>query len=222
VVKVFRSLSKTKREARKHSKPLRYEGACQQQAKRCPQKTATHGDRQNEAEIANKTKAQSEAALKGHTKIFPKAKVEHIIDGDTVIVVKDGHKVKIRLDAIDCPEVSQHWGDISKYGLIKLIGGRKVRLEVHGQDCHQRTLATVYVQRGYESEWMNVNERMVTLGHAWVMRRFYDHLPKGRQDKLNRLERWARSKQVGLWRTPNPMPPWRWRSEGRRQSINAG
>ncbi len=44
------------------------------------------------------------------------------------------------------------------------------------------------------------------------MRRFYDHLPKDRQDQLNRLERWARSKKVGLWKTPNPIPPWKWRS----------
>jgi len=138
------------------------------------------------------------------------------------MVVKDRHKTRIRLDSIDCPEVCQHWGDISKYGLIKLIGGRKVRLERHGQDCHERTLATIYVQHGYESEWMNVNERMVTLGHAWVMRRFYDHLPKDRQDKLNRLERWARSKKVGLWQTPNPMPLWKWRSDGRSQLINVG
>lgn len=57
---------------------------------------------------------------------------------------------------------------------------RKIRLEEHGIDRHERTLATIYVQHGYGAEWMNVNERMVTLGHAWVMRRFYDHLPKDR------------------------------------------
>ena len=71
----------------------------------------------------------------------------------------------------------------------------------------------IYVQHGHGSEWMNVNERMVTLGHAWVMRRFYNHLPKDRQQKLNRLERWARSKMVGLWQTPDPIPPWMWRKE---------
>jgi endonuclease YncB( thermonuclease family) len=64
-------------------------------------------------------------------------------------------------------------------------------------------------------EWVNVNERMVTLGHAWVMRKFYDHLPDDRQRNLNRLEAWARSKKVGLWRTPSPVPPWRWRGGAR-------
>src|SRR5690606_23957879 len=86
----------------------------------------------------------------------------------------------------------QYWGDMAKYGLVKLIGRKRIRIEEHGIDFHGRTLATIYIWNKQKNEWMNVNERMVTLGHAWVMRRFYNHLPKDRQDKLNRLERWAR------------------------------
>jgi micrococcal nuclease len=160
----------------------------------------------------DKRKASSESEVRQPIEGFPKAKVMHVIDGDTVIVAKGWDQVMIRLDSIDCPEDGQHWGDTAAYGLIKLIGGRKVHLEEHGLDSHGRTLATIYVQRANGEEWLNVNERMVTLGHAWVMRKFYDHLPKGRQDKLNRLERWARSKNVGLWRTQNPIPPWQWRN----------
>ena len=143
---------------------------------------------------------------------FPKVMVRHVVDGDTVIVDKGWNQVMIRLDSIDCPEDGQHWGDIAAYGLIKLIGGRKVHLEEHGLDCHGRILATIYVRHANGEEWVNVNERMVTLGHAWVMCRFYDHLPKCRQDKLNRLESWARSKNVGLWRTQSTIPPWQWRN----------
>ena len=143
---------------------------------------------------------------------LPEVKVEHVIDGDTVVVVKNWKRIKIRLDSIDCPEDGQHWGDTAKYGLMKLIGKRKVRLEEHGIDYYGRTLATLYVQYEHGSEYMNVNERMVTLGHAWVMRRFYDHLPKDRQTKLNRLERWSKTKKVGLWRTPDPIAPWEWRN----------
>jgi len=142
------------------------------------------------------------------------AKVEKIIDGDTVIVSTSCCKFWIRLDSIDCPEDGQQWGDIAKFGLIKLIGGRKIRLEEHGLDRYERTLATIYVQHDNRSEWVNVNEKMVTLGHAWVMRRFYDHLPKNRRNKLNSLERWAKSKRIGLWKTPNPIPPWKWRNGG--------
>ena len=141
-------------------------------------------------------------------------KVVRIIDGDTVIVVKDHQNITIRLDAIDCPESDQPWGDNAKYGLIKLIGGKEIHIEEHGVDRYGRTLATLYVKNDHASEWMNVNEKLVTLGHAWVMRMFYKHLPKKRRDKLNALERWSRSKKVGLWKTAHPIPPWKWRSKG--------
>lgn len=159
-----------------------------------------------------KTKAQSGPAVKGQIDELPTVRVRQIIDGDTLIVTIGWSEVVIRLDSIDCPEDGQYWGDTAKYGLIKLVGGQSVRLEEHGKDDYGRTLATIYVWHEQKSEWLNVNERMVTLGHAWVMRAFYDHLPIDRQTKLNRLERWAKSKQVGLWHQSNPIPPWKWRT----------
>ncbi|MEK1891517.1 MAG: thermonuclease family protein [Phyllobacterium sp.] len=159
-----------------------------------------------------KKKALNGYAARALIESFPKAKVIYVIDGDTVIVATGWDNIKIRLDSIDCPEDGQHWGDTATYGLRKLVGGRNVHLEAHGIDCYGRTLATIYVKSANGEEWINVNERMVTLGHAWVMRMFYDHLPRDRQGKLNRLENWARSKKVGLWRTQNPIPPWQWRN----------
>jgi endonuclease YncB( thermonuclease family) len=146
---------------------------------------------------------------------LPEAKVVHVLDGDTLVVEREWSETRIRLSAIDCPEDGQPWGDTAKYGLIKLVGRRKVRLEVHGLDVHDRTLATIYVWQ--DSGWQNVNERMVMLGHAWFMRAYCEHLPKERQARLNRLESWAKSKKVGLWRTENPIPPWRWRKTTRQQ-----
>jgi len=142
---------------------------------------------------------------------FRKAKVHRVLDGDTIIAISRWRKLVIRLGAIDCPEYGQHWGDTAKYGLIKLIGGRTIRIEQHDKDKYGRMVATIYVQSDGEREWVNVNARLVTLGHAWVYRQFYTYLPKHRRDELNKLERWARTKRVGLWRTPNPIPPWDWR-----------
>jgi endonuclease YncB( thermonuclease family) len=164
---------------------------------------------------ATKRKAPSESEIREIIEDLPQAEVTYVIDGDTVIVAKGWSEITIRLDSIDCPEDGQHWGNIAAYGLIKLIGGKRVYFEDHGQDPYGRMLATIYVRHASEEKWVNVNERMVTLGHAWVLRKFYDHLPEDRQDKLNRLEKWARSKKVGLWSTPNPVPPWQWRSGGR-------
>ena len=169
--------------------------------------------RYQRANYAHKTQAQNNTVKNEQIHALPKAKVLWVIDGDTVIVSKGWHKITIRLDSIDCPEDGQYWGDTAKYGLVKLVSNRNVHLEEHGIDDYGRILATIHVWHDQKNEWLNVNERMVTLGHAWVMRKFYDHLPKDRQDKLNRLESWARSKNVGLWHELNPTPPWVWRNE---------
>ncbi|MFC1524409.1 thermonuclease family protein, partial [Thermodesulfobacteriota bacterium] len=104
---------------------------------------------------------------------LPVVKVEHVIDGDTVIVSSTSAEYKIRLDSIDCPEYSQEWGVIATRGLIKLIGGKSVLLETHGTDVYGRILGTLFVNSQEKGEWQNVNERMVTLGHAWVSRLNY-------------------------------------------------
>ncbi len=163
-------------------------------------------------ENANKIQALTTLEVKQKIQHFAKARVVYVKDGDSVVVAILKDKNEIRLDSIDCPENDQPWGNNAAAGLIKLIGGKYVRLEQHGQDPYRRTLATIYVWNSQNCEWINVNERMVMLGHAWVMRRHYDHLPPDRQRKLNRLEQWAKSKKVGLWNDPNAIAPWNWRA----------
>ncbi len=163
-----------------------------------------------------KPKSDEDKELISNKKSYETKKVHHVIDGDTIIVGDEWSKSKVRLYAIDCPEDGQPWGDNAKYGLIRLIGGRHIRIESHGYDKYERMLATIYVQSESDNEWVNVNAKMVVCGHAWVMRRFYKQLPKERQKDLNSKEYWAKSKKVGLWKTEDPIPPWKW-----RDSINS-
>lgn len=137
------------------------------------------------------------------------AKVVEVTDGDGVIVSNSGKFIEIRLFAIDCPEYDQEWGDIAKYGLIKLIGGKTVYLEMHGLDIHQRTLATIYVES--KSKLINVNEQMVARGHAWVYRKYYGTLSWTRKNRLDWFVERARERKIGLWKHKNPIPPWEWR-----------
>ncbi len=141
-------------------------------------------------------------------------KVKRVIDGDTLIIVIGWKEVIVRLSSIDCPEDGQPWGGTAKAGLIKLVGGKHVRCEMHCEDHYGRTVATLYV-KGRNGEYQNVNEKMVARGHAWVMRRYFWHLPEHRRNRLNRIEGWARKNRVGLWKTQNPVPPWRWRAENK-------
>ena len=108
-----------------------------------------------------------------------------VIDGDTVVVRIKGRETRIRLASIDCPEDGQEWGDNAKYGLMKLIARRSVTIEPFGYDVYGRLLATIYVYDRRKGQYINVNERMIILGHAWVLRDFLGHLPLGRRDAMD-------------------------------------
>ena len=142
------------------------------------------------------------------------ARLTKVLDGDTLVVSQRWRKYTIRLDAIDCPELDQPWGKKARSGLKKLLGRNRIKVEVHSIDHYGRTLATVFAWNRENSDWMNVNARMVVLGHAWVYGRYLDHLPWARRRDLQDKESWARSKRVGLWRYSNPTPPWNWRTQG--------
>lgn len=162
-----------------------------------------------------KRKALSDFEARKRTGYLAEGRVLEVVDGDTLVVMIGRDENLVRLDSIDCPEGTQPWGEQASRGLKMLIEGRLVGVEQHGQDPYGRTLATIYSWHEVKDEMINVNEHMVMRGHAWVMRFYYDHLPPDRQQKLIRLERWARSKRIGLWNDTNPMPPWKWRKVDR-------
>jgi len=65
-----------------------------------PRKKATDWKPKKNFQNTLKRKPQNEATSKKQIKTFQKVKVEHIIDGDTIIVSKSWHKIKLRLDSI--------------------------------------------------------------------------------------------------------------------------
>jgi micrococcal nuclease len=180
-----------------------------------PRFPSSHKRPQADYSKAYKKNALNGPEVKKQIGQLPEARVLRVLDGDTVIVMMDRSETVVRLDSIDCPEDGQAWAGPAAAELRTLIDGRIVGLEQHGQDPYGRTLATIYVWNSSENGCINVNERMVVLGHAWVMRLYYDHLPRDRQQKLNQLEKWAKLNQLGLWKDPNPVPPWKWRKVNR-------
>jgi micrococcal nuclease len=58
----------------------------------------------------------------------PAHRVVSVADGDTITVLKDEAKVKIRLAGIDAPESQQAYGQASKKHLSDLVYERDVTL----------------------------------------------------------------------------------------------
>ena len=100
--------------------------------------------------------------------------------------------IDVRLLDIDAPEKNQAHGDEARAALIRLIGGRRVHVDVIDTDKYGRKLARVY----REPDRLDIARTLVHDGHVWVYRRTV------RDATLIRLEDTARSTHAGLWALP--------------------
>lgn len=104
-----------------------------------------------------------------------------VIDGDTVVV----NRIRVRFLGMDAPELSQFGGLKAKSHLIRLAGGRRVRVVPEGLDCYGRVLATVWLGE------VDLGECMVRDGFARGESRF--------DQRYAAAEAEARQCGAGLW-----------------------
>ncbi len=70
-------------------------------------------------------------------------RVVGVADGDTITVLRDHEKIKVRLNEIDAPEKAQAFGNKSKQSLSDLCFDKIATLDDKGKDKYGRTLARV-------------------------------------------------------------------------------
>lgn len=139
------------------------------------------------------------------------AVVQRVIDGDTIDVLINKNRVRVRLEGIDAPELSQENGAAAKQYLAQYIQGYAVDVALGNQDKYGRTLGEVYMptlnpatqQKGL----LSVHVLLVRSGHAWAYR--YDG--KVQDPRYEPLESLARTEKRGLWRNGAAVEPWQWR-----------
>jgi endonuclease YncB( thermonuclease family) len=61
----------------------------------------------------------------------------YVIDGDTIVV----RRIKVRLKAIDAPELSDYGGLKAKWHMVRLTKGRTVTCECTGERSYDRLVA---------------------------------------------------------------------------------
>ena len=128
-------------------------------------------------------------------------KVIVVIDGDTVVVLKNNQQVKIRLAGIDCPEKSQPFGSNAKQALSDLIYRKEISFQIVAVDRYQRLVAHLFFNGD------NINKKMLANGSCFAYRK---HL----EDKsFIFLEAKAQKAKLGLWALPEEqrIKPWEWR-----------
>jgi endonuclease YncB( thermonuclease family) len=153
-------------------------------------------------EEKNSSKEKVEYSEKNEIPEEVRGKVVYIPDGDTIHIVMNGEKFKIRFYGIDCPESSQPYGLEAKEFLMKNIDKNDVRVEVLEKDRYGRLVGKVY------SKGVNLNELMVEEGYAW----WYEKYAR-KEKKLEILQNRAKKDKKGLWEQDNPQAPWEYRNK---------
>ena len=127
------------------------------------------------------------------------AKVIGVADGDTISVLRDGRRVTIRLDGVDCPEGGQDFSQRAKSFTSQMVFGKSVTVVPKELDKYGRLVARVI------ADGQDVSLALVQAGLAW-------HYKQYSSDKaLAAAEVAARRAGAGLWSVTSPMPPWEFR-----------
>ena len=133
-------------------------------------------------------------------------RVIRVVDGDTLVISKNGTMVRIDLVEIDAPELGQPFGPKAAESLRALIKGRQVRVAERGPDKEGRLRGDVFSRDG-----LSLSLHLLEFGHAWWDRNSSPGCKLCRHE-----EQKARQSKKGLWALPDPVPPWEWRSRGKR------
>lgn len=146
------------------------------------------------------------------------ATVTKVKDGDSIEVETEAGKARVRLSAIDTPEFDQPYAAQATAALRELLPiGSRVELEVITQDQFRRLVAVVW--RLADGERINVNEAMLSEGHAWAYRRYMGDA------RFCDLEAAARERKAGLWAQPVTdwvyPPEWRLLKNGEIRTLPA-
>lgn len=134
-----------------------------------------------------------------------KGKVVSVADGDTITIrLKDGSTEKVRLFGIDAPEKDQPYGNEAKRKLNDLVYNKSVTVKTQDTDDYGRVVGTLVLNG------KDINLAMVKAGCAW----HYKHYAPD-NTKLAEAEKSARAAKAGLWKAPQPTPPWDFRKDAR-------
>ena len=75
------------------------------------------------------------------------ARVARVADGDSLEITRPGDKraLRVRLEAIDAPELSEHFGNASRAFARRLLANQTVRVHVKDVDRYGRLVARLSV-----------------------------------------------------------------------------
>jgi micrococcal nuclease len=129
-------------------------------------------------------------------------KVTRVIDGNTLeFMSSEGDKYTILLSGIDCPELTQSFGDEARICLEKLSLNKSAYVTIKGKDRAGNSVAEVLIGGKKDPRIHLLKE-----GLAWTDER-------NAESELESYKLASQSKKKGLWKDENPTPPWTYRRQ---------
>ena len=126
-------------------------------------------------------------------------RVVGVLDGDSLVVLRDGREVQVRLHGVDAPEGGQAFGSVCKRALSNLVFGKTVTVQVVDIDRYKRSVSRV------TADGLDVGLELIRGGFAWHYRQYSnDARYAAAQDDARRARR-------GLWQDARPTAPWEYR-----------
>jgi endonuclease YncB( thermonuclease family) len=135
-------------------------------------------------------------------------KVVGVYDGDTITGLDDSKtQFKIRLDAIDAPELGQPFGQASKKALSEKVFGKNVVVIAKTKDKYGRTVGHVMI------DGRDVNLEMLEEGMAW------HYVEYDKNKRLAAAEQESRAEKRGLWQDAGAIRPSEWRRRAKESRL---
>jgi endonuclease YncB( thermonuclease family) len=143
-------------------------------------------------------------------------RVVAVADGDTITLLDaDRKQHKIRLSAIDAPELRQASGIRSRQHLSGLVLHQPVKIIGDKRDPDGRLVGKVLTSarclvRPCPLSY-DVSLAQVASGMAWHYEQYEGEQSAQDRRRYAAAEDDARARGIGLWSDAKPRPPWEWR-----------
>lgn len=128
-------------------------------------------------------------------------RVSKVVDGSTITILSATVAHRVRLSAIEAPEIRQPFGEASRKSLAEMVAGREVEVEIRATDRYGRKVGVVTVD-GHDVGLLQIERGLAW--HAGAHEREQTAVDRAHYAAA---ENDAREAKRGLWRDPKPLPP---------------
>ena len=116
---------------------------------------------------------------------------------------------------LDAPEKGQGFDQQAKQAMSELVLGKDVVLQPHTIDRSGRLVARVLVGG------QDAGLELLKQGLCWVYEKYVGEASALVQARYRNAQDAAQAQKAGLWRDPDPVPPWEWGKSEKERSKTA-